>query len=293
MLGPSARGIGMVDAEVSDAELRRLTRGGVRGARFLMVPGGMLSWHELEPLAARIQQVGWHVNLQLDGHELAERADLIARLPGQIIIDHLGMFGRPVSLDHPSVLALLHLLESGRVWVKLSAPYAGGGMGGPPYPAAGVLARALVHHAPERLMWGSNWPHPFTTQVRGLPGRGRRHATGPAAKLGGGRQCAPPHPGRQPQRRCSKPTLYWSKLKGLSGWGVVLKKVHAVRVTSLDVARLAGVSQSAVSRALTPGASISAAMKRRVTEAAEELGYTPNVFARSLITPALRHHPAL
>ena len=169
LLGPSARGIGMVDAEVSDAELRRLTRGGVRGARFLMVPGGMLSWHELEPLAARIQQVGWHVNLQLDGHELAERADLIARLPGQIIIDHLGMFGRPVSLDHPSVLALLHLLESGRVWVKLSAPYAGGGMGGPPYPAAGVLARALVHHAPERLMWGSNWPHPFTTQVRGLP----------------------------------------------------------------------------------------------------------------------------
>ncbi len=60
--------------------------------------------------------------------------------------------------------------------------------------------------------------------------------------------------------------------------------MHAVRVTSLDVAKLAGVSQSAVSRALTPGASISAAMKRRVTEAAEELGYTPNVFARSLIT---------
>ncbi len=168
-LGSGARGIGMVDAEVSDAELRRLTRGGVRGARFLMVPGGVLSWQDLEPLAARIQQVGWHVNLQLDGHELAERADLIARLPGQVIIDHLGMFGRPVPLDHPSVLALLRLLESGRVWVKLSAPYAGGGMGEPPYPAAGLLARALVHHAPERLMWGSNWPHPFTTQVRGLP----------------------------------------------------------------------------------------------------------------------------
>ena len=79
------------------------------------------------------------------------------------------MFSRPVPLDHPSVLALLRLLDRGRVWVKLSAPYAGGGMGEPPYPAAGVLARALVQHAPERLMWGSNWPHPFTTQVRGLP----------------------------------------------------------------------------------------------------------------------------
>ena len=63
-----------------------------------------------------------------------------------------------------------------------------------------------------------------------------------------------------------------------------MKKAHVARVTSLDVARLAGVSQSAVSRALTPGASISEAMKRRVTEAAEALGYTPNVFARSLIT---------
>ncbi len=168
-LGPGARGIGMVGAGVSDAELRRLTRGGVRGARFLMVPGGVLSWDELEPLATRIQEVGWHCNLQLDGHELAERADLIARLPGQVIIDHLGMFGRPVRGDHPSVLALLRLLNNGRVWVKLSAPYAGGGMGEPPYLAAGTLARILVRHAPERLMWGSNWPHPFTTQVRGLP----------------------------------------------------------------------------------------------------------------------------
>ena len=168
-LGPGTRGIGMVIAGVTDAELRRLTRGGVRGARFLMVPGGVLAWNELEPLASRLQGFGWHVNLQLDGHELAERAGLIAGLPGQVIIDHLGMFGRPVPLGHPSVLALLRLLDSGKVWVKLSAPYAGGGMGGPPYPAAGVLARALVRHAPERLMWGSNWPHPFTTQVRGLP----------------------------------------------------------------------------------------------------------------------------
>ena len=168
-LGPGTRGIGMVVAGVPDAELRRLTRGGVRGARFLMVPGGVLSWDELQPLARRVQDFGWHVNLQLDGHELAERAELIAGLPGQVIIDHLGMFGRPVPPGHPSVLALLRLLDSGRVWVKLSAPYAGGRMGGPPYPAAGVLARTQVRHAPERLMWGSNWPHPFTTQVRGLP----------------------------------------------------------------------------------------------------------------------------
>ena len=169
ILGSGARGIGMVDAAVADAELRRLTAGGVRGARFLMVPGGVLAWDELEALACRIQSHGWHINIQLDGHELADHAALLARLPGQVIVDHLGMFGRPVAPSHPSFEALLRLLDSGRFWVKLSAPYAGGGMGTAPYPAACILARALVRHAPERLLWGSNWPHPFTTQVRRLP----------------------------------------------------------------------------------------------------------------------------
>ncbi len=168
-LGPGARGIGMVGLGVADAELRRLTQGGVCGARFLMVPGGVLSWDELQPVAARVMGLGWCINLQLQGYDLAERAALVAGLPGQVIIDHLGMFGRPVPTDHPSVAAMLRLLDSGRVWVKLSAPYAGGGMGEAPYPAAGALARLLVRHAPERLLWGSNWPHPFTTQVRGLP----------------------------------------------------------------------------------------------------------------------------
>lgn len=168
-LGPGAQGIGMVDAAVTDAELTRLTAGGVRGARFLMMPGGVLTWNELHALACRIQAHGWHVNIQLDGHELAERAELLARLPGQVIVDHLGMFGRPVAPSHPSFMALLRLLDIGRFWVKLSAPYAGGGMGEAPYPAAGILARSLVRHAPGRLLWGSNWPHPFTTQVRHLP----------------------------------------------------------------------------------------------------------------------------
>ncbi len=168
-LGPGARGIGMVDRCVTDAELRRLTEGGVRGARFLMVPGGVLAWDELEQVAGRIQAFGWHVNVQVPGLELTERAALLQRLPGQVIVDHIGMFGEPVPPGHDAFAALLGLLDTGRFWVKLSAPYAGGRTGEAPYPAVGVLARALVAHAPERLMWGSNWPHPFTTQVRGLP----------------------------------------------------------------------------------------------------------------------------
>ena len=167
-LGPGARGVGMVDAGVSEAELRRLTQGGIRAARFLMTPGGVVGWDEAERLAARVVEAGWFVNLQIRGAMLLEHFDTIARLPGSVVIDHMGNFG-PIQPDQPQVQALLRLLDSGRFWVKLSAPYAGGAMGPPPYPAAAPLARALVRHAPERVMWGSDWPHTFLTQVHRQP----------------------------------------------------------------------------------------------------------------------------
>ena len=168
-LGPGACGVAMVDAAVTDAELRRLTDGGVCGARFLMTPGGVLAWNDAPHLAVRIQAFGWHVNLQFRGAELPARHDLIARLPGPVVIDHMGLFARPIDPSHPDVRHLLCLLDTGRVWVKLSAPYAGGAMGPPPFSSAIPLARALVRHAPERLIWGSDWPHTFMTEVHRQP----------------------------------------------------------------------------------------------------------------------------
>ena len=167
-LGPGARGVAMVDASVKDAELRRLSAGGVRAARFLMTPGGVVNWDEAARLAARVVAAGWVVNLQIRGDTLLERFDTIARLPGPVVIDHMGNFG-PIAPEAPSVQGLLRLLDTGRVWVKLSAPYAGGRMGPFPYGPASPLARALVRHAPDRLMWGSDWPHTFLTQVHQQP----------------------------------------------------------------------------------------------------------------------------
>jgi len=167
--GPGARGVGMVDAAVTDAELLRLTQGGVRGARCLMTPGGVLSWDEVAPLAARVNAFGWHTNLQFRGATLPDRFGAIAGLPGEVVIDHMGLFSRPIKPDHPHVKLLLRLLDTGRVWVKLSAPYGGGVMGPPPYTSAWPLARALIRHAPERLVWGSDWPNTFMTQVYKLP----------------------------------------------------------------------------------------------------------------------------
>lgn len=168
-LGPDAQGVAMVDAAVTDAELARLTQGGIRGARCLMTPGGVLSWDDVPGLAARIQHFGWHTNLQMRGNTFPERFDTVRALPGPVVIDHLGLFSRPVEPDHPEVQALLRLLDTGRIWVKLSAPYGGGKMGPPPFTTAWPLARALIRQAPERMLWGSDWPHTFMTEVHKLP----------------------------------------------------------------------------------------------------------------------------
>ena len=168
-LGPDARGVGMVAASVTDAELARLAAGGVRGARCLMTPGGVVAWEDVPKLAARIQAFGWHTNLQMRGNDLPERFQTIRDLPGPVVIDHLGLFSRPVPPDHPEVAVLLRLLDTGRLWVKLSAPYGGGRMGPPPFVAMWPLARALLRYAPDRLVWGSDWPHTFMTEVYKLP----------------------------------------------------------------------------------------------------------------------------
>jgi D-galactarolactone isomerase len=156
----STRGVAVVDDTTSEAELAELTRGGMRGARFHMLPGGAIPWEKLDRVAARVQGAGWHVQLQLDGRTLPEREAQVRSWPGRIVIDHVGKFLEPVAPDHPAFRCLLRLVETGRVWVKLSAPYEVSRRGAPLYEDVGELAKALVKAAPERMLWASNWPHP-------------------------------------------------------------------------------------------------------------------------------------
>lgn len=125
-----------------------------------MLPGGVLPWEWLPEMAARVSEFGWHVQLQLDGRLLSEKEDTLRRLPGTVVIDHVGKFLEPVTEDDQSFQALLRLVESGRWWVKLSAPYETSKTGPPLYADVGVLAKALVRAAPDRMLWASNWPHP-------------------------------------------------------------------------------------------------------------------------------------
>jgi D-galactarolactone isomerase len=146
---------------VTDAELERLTKLGVRGIRFFMLSGAPLPIDILEPMAARVAPFGWTINFQTDGRLLADFEAMLKRLPSTVTIDHVGKFLEPVEPDHPGFRALLRLLDTGRVWFKLAAPYETSKIGPPYYDDVGRLAKLLVKAAPERGLWASNWPHPM------------------------------------------------------------------------------------------------------------------------------------
>jgi D-galactarolactone isomerase len=156
----AARGVATVDDTVSERELEELTQRGMRGARFHMLRGGAVPWDQLDRIAQRVQGVGWHVQLQLDGRELPDREAQVRGWPGAIVIDHVGKFLEPVPPDHPAFRCLVRLVESGRVWIKLSAMYEVSKVGPPFYDDVGRLAKELIRIAPERMLWASNWPHP-------------------------------------------------------------------------------------------------------------------------------------
>jgi len=102
--------------------------------------------------AARVAALGWHTQFQMGGRELQTRLELLQSLPCDLVIEHIGKFLEPVGVEHPGFQALLRLLDGGRCWVKLSGAYMTSKSGPPLYADVGVLAKALVRHAPERMV---------------------------------------------------------------------------------------------------------------------------------------------
>ncbi len=158
-LGGSGRGVVTIAPSVDDATLAQLHAAGVRGVRFMMLNRPVLSWDALEPMAARIAPMGWHVNLQMDGADFPQHLQQLANLPVPLVIDHNGKFLSPPGVDAPEFLALRSLMDTGRCWIKLSAPYETSRAGAPDYADVGQLALTLAQAYPQRCLWASNWPH--------------------------------------------------------------------------------------------------------------------------------------
>jgi D-galactarolactone isomerase len=159
-LGDCARGVAVVAPDVADAELERLTHAGIRGLRYVMFSHGTLTWDSLSHMASRIAPFGWNINLQLSGETLAAHEAVLSKLECDLVIDHIARFTAPVSDETPGVKTMHRLLDAGRCWVKLSAPYHGSKSGPPRYEDIGAIARELVKRWPERMLYATNWPHP-------------------------------------------------------------------------------------------------------------------------------------
>jgi D-galactarolactone isomerase len=158
----NARGVAVVRPTITDAELKRFNEAGVRGIRFSIgdPKSRVVQPEMIEPLAKRIADLGWHIQFNMEGEQVVELADVLRRLPTPMVFDHLGNPPLPAGIEHPSHAIIRGLVDQGRTWVKLSGAYSNTKIGPPDYPDATKIAQAFVKAAPERMVWGSDWPHP-------------------------------------------------------------------------------------------------------------------------------------
>ncbi len=158
----NARGVGVLRPTVTDAELKKLHDGGIRGIRFTVGDPhtAVVSIDMIEPLAKRIAEYGWHIQLNMPCDKIVAHADMLRRLPTPIVFDHLGKPPEAEGVKHPSHAIILDLLDKRRAWTKISGAYMNTLAGPPTYADATLVAQAFVKAAPERLVWGSDWPHP-------------------------------------------------------------------------------------------------------------------------------------
>ena len=159
--GGAYRGVAILDAGVTDAELDRLQAGGIRGVRFNFVRhlGGAPDLAVFDAVLERIERLGWHVVLHLDAEDILEHAGRIARLRVPFVIDHMGRVKARGGLGQAPFRALLELLRNPRAWVKVCGAERVSSAGRP-FADAVPFAAALIEAAPERVLWGTDWPHP-------------------------------------------------------------------------------------------------------------------------------------
>jgi 2-pyrone-4,6-dicarboxylate lactonase len=156
--GGRLKGVALIPENIADAELDRLAAAGVRGFRANLVAKTGVQFDAAKKLAARVKRLGWHVQFLLDVENFLDLDRVLADFPVEVVIDHMGRPNTRGGTQAPGFQALIRLLKSERGWSKLSAPYRTSRQEFP-YADITPFAHALVAAAPERLVWGSDWPH--------------------------------------------------------------------------------------------------------------------------------------
>ncbi|MFK0005370.1 amidohydrolase family protein [Paenarthrobacter sp. NPDC090522] len=159
-----ARGVAVIDTSFSDAQLRELDEGGIRGIRFNLTRPGGAGAELIRPLAERVSALGWHVQIHMTADGILENLSRISDLPTELVIDHMGRIPGATGTSHPAYAAILGLIDAGHTWVKLSGVYHESPVGPPSYSDRAAVGAAFAQAAPERLLWGSDWPHPTASR---------------------------------------------------------------------------------------------------------------------------------
>ncbi|HEY3484341.1 MAG TPA: amidohydrolase family protein, partial [Ilumatobacteraceae bacterium] len=164
-------GVAMIDESFSDAAIADLHAVGVRGTRFNFVAhlGGAPDLDTFWRIVDRVARRGWHVVLHFDAADIPRYVDVLGKMPCPYLIDHMGRVPVTDGLDQEPFQALLELLRDERAWVKVSGAERLTATGAPPYDDVVPFARALIDAAPDRILWGTDWPHP---NVRAMPDDG-------------------------------------------------------------------------------------------------------------------------
>jgi predicted TIM-barrel fold metal-dependent hydrolase len=156
------RGVAVVHPTVTDAELKAMADGGICGIRFTVFDprSAAVSVDMIEPLAKRVADLNWHIQIHMRADQIVENAALLEGLPTTMVFDHLGRLPQPAPLEHAAFGIIRRMMDKGKTWMKLSGAYMDTDSGAPAYADKAAVAQAYIKIAPERVVWGSDWPHP-------------------------------------------------------------------------------------------------------------------------------------
>jgi len=155
------RGTAIIDEGYTEKDFERMDAGGIRGVRFNFVKhlGGRPDMAFFQRTVARVKEMGWHLILHLDATDLVEFDAMFRKIPVPMVIDHMGRVKAADGLEQQPFKVLLEWMKNERFWVKVCGPERVSSMG-PPFTDAVPFARKLIEAAPERILWGTDWPHP-------------------------------------------------------------------------------------------------------------------------------------
>ncbi len=161
--GATARGVAVIDDKTSEADLDAMNKQGFRGIRLNLATGGVndptVGRPRFSAAVERVKARGWHVQLFTSLAMISAIKDLVMASPVSVVFDHFGGAQAELGVDQPGFGDLLELVKSGKAYVKISGAYRASKLA-PDYPDAAPLAKALIVANADRIIWGTDWPHP-------------------------------------------------------------------------------------------------------------------------------------